>query len=126
MSRITNKRENGFYDLAKGQEIWGEENGIRLVQIVGEYEDIRDDLGVDLRILVKALKNGIYASMYGGKPNNDINKIIFIEPRQFKLCLHVEKPCIYYEWGWPGPDSTSYYLSDYGKSWALAEGELKL
>ena len=38
--RLTEKKENGFYELKEGQEIYGEENGIRLVQIVGEYEDI--------------------------------------------------------------------------------------
>ena len=34
--RITKKIENNFYVLTKENEIYGEENGIRLVQIVGE------------------------------------------------------------------------------------------
>ena len=39
--RVTKKRENScLYELKEGQEIYGEENGIRLAQIVGEYEDI--------------------------------------------------------------------------------------
>lgn len=40
MNRITEKLENGFYELKPENEFYGWENGIRLVQIVGNYEDI--------------------------------------------------------------------------------------
>lgn len=91
---------------------------------LGQLEDIEEELGIDLMVLFKALKNGIYASMYGGKPNNTFNEIIFIEPKSFKLCTHTHQTCLYYEWGWPGPEANCYYLNDYGKSWALTEEEL--
>ena len=42
MERITSKRSGGLYELSEGQEIYGEENGVRLVQIVGKYEDIKE------------------------------------------------------------------------------------
>lgn len=42
MERITNKRSDNLYELSEGQEIYGEENGVRLVQIVGKYEDIKE------------------------------------------------------------------------------------
>lgn len=32
---------------------------------------------------------------------------------------------IFYEWGWPGPDTTSYKFSDYGKTWAFSREELE-
>ena len=53
--RLTEKKENGFYELKEGQEIYGEENGIRLVQIVGEYEDI-DESPKHLADFKKALE----------------------------------------------------------------------
>ena len=86
-----------------------------------QYKDIEDELGIDLVTLIKALKNGIYASMYGGKPDNEINKIIHISPRSFKLCLHNGEPHFYHVWGWPGPDYSIYYLKDYGKTWTLTK-----
>ena len=133
MNRRTKKRDDGWYDinlvidenvdkelkpLVTGEYIRHSLNKL------GHYEDIDEELGIDYPILIKALTNGIYGSMYGGKPDNEINKIIFIEPRKFKLCIHVDQPCLYYEWGWPGPDSTNYRLKDYGKTWALTKEEL--
>ena len=55
MNRITEKKENGFYELTTGNEIYGEENGIRLVQIVGRLEDIEDQLGCTLEELFNGL-----------------------------------------------------------------------
>lgn len=31
---------------------------------------------------------------------------------------------LYYEWGWSGPDFNRYFLSGYGKTWALTEEEI--
>lgn len=45
--RLTEKKENGFYELTKNNEIYGEENGIRLVQIVGQLEDIEEEFQID-------------------------------------------------------------------------------
>ncbi len=42
MDRITTKLENGFYYLKPKALIYGEENGIRLVQIVGNIEDLME------------------------------------------------------------------------------------
>ena len=39
--RITEKNGD-FYKLKKGNEIYGEEDGIRLVQIVGQHEDLEE------------------------------------------------------------------------------------
>ena len=111
-----------FYPLYCGNIGWVANEG---TDKLGKLEDIEEELGIDLITLVKALKNGIYGSMYGGKPNNKYNSVIFIEPRSFKLCLHIDEPCIYYEWGWPGPEANRYKLKDYGISWALTTEELE-
>ena len=96
----------------------------RIFKKLGELENIEEELGIDLVILFRALKNGIYGTMYGETVDKLISDIIRIKPQNFKLCLHIGKPCLYYIWGWPGPDSTSYYFKDYGKTWALTKEEL--
>ena len=42
MDRITQRRPSGFYELKPGKEVYGWENGIRLVQLVGYYEDCEE------------------------------------------------------------------------------------
>ena len=108
--RITKKKENGFYELEAGKEIYGEENGIRLVHIVGVIEDIEDELGIDLITLQKALKDGIYTIRSKGERrypcltyNNAVGYILDFEYEQ----------------------EAQYILSDYGKTWALTKEELE-
>ena len=59
MSRITKKCKDGSYQLKAGNEIYGEENGIRLVQIVGQVEDLKEELGMSLVVFHK-LMTAIY------------------------------------------------------------------
>ena len=88
-----------------------------------DLEDIEEELGIDLITLFKALKNGIYGTMYGMPKGQD--KVIFIEPRNFKLCIHIDKPCLYYVWGYPGPDGNHYYFKEYGKTWSIMKEDLE-
>ena len=106
MERITKKKENGFYELKKGQKIYGEENGIRLVQIVGQLEDIEEELGIDLITLFKALKNGVYEDIVDQKY------------KHFDLSYAIDN--VFTIWlGRP------HELKDYGKTWALTREELE-
>lgn len=121
--RLTEKTKNGFYELKKGQEIYGEENGIRLVQIIGQLEDFEEELGIDLLTLFKALKNGIYV-----KQGNRIKRTHW--------CISLNANGMYGErethyWfayrvnGFDFPDTyEKLKLSDYGKTWALTGEEL--
>ena len=109
--RLTEKKENGFYELKNGQEIYGEENGIRLVQIVGKKEDIEEELGIDLITLFKVLKNGFYRY----RPTAINNVICFIA----KPKVNMEQKCFTY-----GSYGKSYF-KDYGKTWALTKEELE-
>lgn len=136
--RITEKKENGFYELKNGREIYGEEHGIRLVQIVGKYEDIEEQLGIDLITLFKALKNGcwIRKGFYGtcyldGEP-------IFISSG----CLHLNLFGYYSEKENDDGCESEYQealclfdldyeiidniarVKDYGKTWSLTKEEL--
>lgn len=108
--RLTKKKENGFYELEKGQEIYGEENGIRLVQIVGEYEDIEKELGIGLITLIKAISNGVWV-----KTKNDISKHLTVA---LKKRHHTKEYLLFYR------PYSHIYLKDYGKTWALTKEEL--
>lgn len=44
--RIT-KKDGKFYKLKQENEVYGWENGIRLVQIVGNFEDLEEEIGVN-------------------------------------------------------------------------------
>lgn len=109
--RLTEKKENGFYELKKGQEIYGEENGIRLVQIVGEYEDIEEELGIDLITLHKLFHTRkIYSYGHTSIMENSISDINI-----YNKMITI----------WNGTCHSIYPLSEYGKSFALTKEELQ-
>lgn len=114
--RITQKKENGFYELKEGQEIYGEENGIRLVQIVGQYEDVKEELGIDLLTLFKALTDTIAIKNKDGSIEE-----MWACPR-FQISIDKNDSWILY-----GPVEEHKYVSikDYGKTWALTKEELE-
>lgn len=123
--RLTEKKENGFYELKAGAEIYGEENGIRLVQIVGQYEDIEEELGIDLLTLFKALKNGIWY-----KVNHEVNQFIPDEGMHIVAdCNGSEERTNY--WLLSVIDLNSkeclidFWVDNYGKTWALTKEELE-
>lgn len=65
--RITEK-DGEFYELKPEAEVYGWENGIRLVQIVGKYEDLKEELGCSLEEmieLIKLLKKYYYVEITG-------------------------------------------------------------
>lgn len=56
MGRITQK-DGEFYKLKPENEVYGWENGIRLVQIVGRYEDLMEKYNIEnIEELEKILK----------------------------------------------------------------------
>lgn len=67
----------------------------------------------------RAVKEGFYGTMYG-QPYTHGMQIIHVEPNEAQL----DGLGLYYVWGWPGPDFNRYFLSDYGKTWALTEEEI--
>lgn len=113
--RITEKMENGFYALRKKYEIWGEENGIRLVQIVGPLEDAKEKYGIDVLLLLEAMSNGIY---YIGSDG----VIRYVRQSEFWLSNSVHGYGFVY-------DVRFIYFHDYGKKipggWALTKEELE-
>lgn len=62
MNRITEK-DGKFYKLKPEDEAYGWEDGIRLVQIVGKLEDLEEEIGCPLEVLVKIWKSHKYYAL---------------------------------------------------------------
>lgn len=123
--RITKKRGNGFYELKAGEEIYGEEHGIRLVQIVGQLEDIEEELGINLITLFKTLKHGIWY-----KENHKVKQFIPNERMHIVADCNGSDERINY-WLLSLIDIISkeclidFWFDNYGKTWALTKEELE-
>ena len=72
MLRLTKKEPNGIYHLTNIGEQYASpddgSNACRLMQIIGAYEDIEEELGCSLPVLFEALKNGVWVK---DLPNED-------------------------------------------------------
>lgn len=85
---------------------------------LARFKEIEDELGIDLIILFKALKNGFYYyAINSGEPNT----IMFADPENESCSVE------YYNKGnygiaWAGVDVA--YIEDYGKTWSLTREEL--
>ena len=75
-----------------------------------QLEDIEDELGIDLITLFKALKNGI---------------VIKDEPLQNYPCSLNHNDIGWFLFVRTDGVLGSYYLKDYGKTWALTKEELE-
>jgi len=142
--RITEKKENGFYELKKEQEIYGEENGIRLVQIVGQVEDIKEELGIEVPLFFKIMKAETlwWKDKHKKYTHNIASEFISVKP-YWSIGAG-----IIFEFAWNDRNIYSYencdviikeqespigmphiYLclkaSEYGKTWALTKEELE-
>ena len=80
------------------------------------------------KIITKLIRHKyIFGTMYGGLPSDSWEKIIKISTNQLYYTddWNGKGPSIFYIWGWPGPNGTTYHFSDYGKTWAFTREELK-
>lgn len=122
MKRITRKRKDFGYELAPGQEIYAEENGVRLVQVVGQCEDAEEELGCHFTNVLKALSEECWIMAR--------HRIKHVLPSEIRLgikyagsakciesfmCLGIELEGKHYD----------VKTEDYGKTWALTKEELE-
>lgn len=77
---------------------------------LGELEDIEDELGIDLITLFKALKDGVRTE--NRKDKTLLPCLVRLGDLGFALDFMYER-------------ESQYFLSDYGKTWALTKGELE-
>lgn len=81
--------------------------------------------------ILERLSSGSEQSIFGfmyGKPyvntNRGVERDRVIEISVDSLDIIEEESCLFYVWGFPGPDYNVYYFSDYGKTWAFSKDEL--
>lgn len=95
---------------------------------LGQLEDIEEELGIELTILFKALKNGFYGTMYGAlKEDANANnwEPMFYELKNIDIKKYKGKLVfIYYLGDLSYSDFLVYKFEDYGKTWALTKEEL--
>ena len=86
------------------------------------YEDIEEELGIDLITLFKALKDGVWTNQEQYYGDEEQGKIRF-----FKVRLLLEEKaigCIHNSM-WKGEEVIrTLYFKDYEKTWSLAKEEL--
>ena len=108
MDRITIKQDNGFYRLKEADSVFGWENGIRLVQIVGKKEDLEEELGCPMEKLVQFSKQETVYTIYG----THTNEIVIVDLNLGRIHISIN-----------GDINNSYclYFKDYKKTWWLKE-----
>lgn len=102
MNRLTNKTELNVYKNIDNARY-------KLCLL----ENIEEDLGIDLIILFKALKNGFYTNFY--TKNNHFSSSCYYTIDLEHKCIQVHDYDKHF----------SLDFKDYGKTWALTRKELK-
>ena len=85
---------------------------------LGKLEDIEEELGIDLRTLFKALKNGFYYYDNGIVHTSNNENYISL---QAQSCLP-NQMCIEVDYG--DYSTMCFYFEDYGKTWSLNKSNL--
>ena len=110
--RLTEKTINGSYDLTQtAKEDLKQSLYTQVEQKLDQLEDIEDELGIDLIILFKAIRNGFY--------DNEGNYY-----QSYDYSIDIEGNCLR-ETFEDYMNSKSFYFQDYGKTWVLTKEELE-
>lgn len=104
--RLTCKTANGYCDM----QIATRENKL---EKLGQYEDIEEELGIDLLTFIKALTQGFYAKGFEHKQH----AVSFKKSKNgFYRFTDVDMYHMEY---------MTWFFADYGKTWALTKEELE-
>lgn len=135
MSRLTYKLDepiktkylNYEYNRIKDYDIdrcnFGRITDDMIFNKLGKLEDIEEELGIDLIILFKALRNGIWTNQEQWYGDEKQGKIRFF---QVRLLLEENAIGCIYNSMWKGEEVIrTLYFKDYGKTWALTKEELE-
>lgn len=139
--RLTEKTANGF---APKYERETKTNYYDLVSKLGKLEDIEEELGINLIILFKAMKDGVYLkdNYHFFKDNGDKwfiteieNEIAYYHNQLDVQQFTKRKDGVFGHDEYCPPEeiskgtgtwrSTYIYPKDYGKTWALTKEELQ-
>lgn len=113
LKRIRREAGTPYFSTLYDIDMWREDFKTieRDLDKLEQLEDIEKELGVSLIILFKALKNGAWT-----KFDNEIDKCDECE-------YEMLDGFIYFYWN--NGKHLVFYLSDYGKCWALTKEELE-
>lgn len=140
MNRLTVKKDRIYYP-ANESVIFPDDgsNACRLLQIIGKYEDLEEELGIDLITLFKALKDGIYYKnieiyychniVMVGKYFVEVKPIYAVKETTIESCyyktyterLKFVDDAHYWDW----KTCKKWELKDYKKTWALNRSDLE-
>ena len=124
--RLTIKQRNDelsktFIDGVSVDYLTADLNASRVMNKLGQLEDIEEELGIDLITLFKALKNGIWAKY---KTQHNEEQVIYLGmiPVRFRYypTISLKNREFAFEC-----DKQYWKLKDYGKTWALTKEELE-
>ena len=82
------------------------------------------DNGQIMETLQSSNTKFIYGEMYG-LSECVRTKRRFLKIKKESLQLSVQKDCLIYQWGWPGPDINFYKFKDYGDTWAFHKEDIR-
>lgn len=109
MSRLTRKDGYDYYAIHRDYGFHFKE-----MRKLGQLEDIEEELGIDLVMLFKALKDGIYINEY----NHGLMYGLIVP--------HLVHECGQYYFKHYGDfGSEEFSFDEYGETWALTKEELK-
>ena len=110
MERLTKKNENGYDTNATFNSCFN--SCVKIINKLGQLEDIEEKFGIDLITLFKALMNGIYV----------------IEDNDNYVVEDSINSIEHWEIGWgftTNMEDLELLFSDYGKTWALTAEEIE-
>lgn len=112
MSRLTEKHNDYYISKATCTD--------DLKLKLGQYEDIEEELGIDLLTLFKALKDGVWISI----DNVFFNKLIYKSSSELSLKFYLGKWYICY---YNSPNKGVFYLDlkGFNKTWWLEKPKEK-
>lgn len=113
--RFTRKLIGGSFDVPTAQ--------FYASQKLGKLEDIEEELGIDLSILIKAFKLGAYfMSPYRGEIKYFVRLWLWADLRKKRFDIRKEYFAKSYDYCTGG---ALFLFKDYGKTWALTKEELE-
>lgn len=114
MSRLTKKKGDLYYPTNESYLIQDDGSNVaRLLQIIGEYEELEEELGISLVILLKAKK--VYFKYFSGDEIKESYRVHFDITRNILIVYEYPED----EFG------NGFSLKEYGKTWALTREELE-
>ena len=94
------------------------------IEKLGQVEDIEEELGIDIKIFIMALLNGIYVKV-DGKIIDFTNSVGWLWKFDKNDSWYDEERPNEYYFAIIYRHVNEFYMKDYGKTWALTKEELE-